>query len=44
MRLTRGQQTVRNLILCVLLAVTNLFWKLDSCADEMRAELDARHP
>ena len=31
-------------ILCVLLAVTNLFWKLDSCADEMRAELDARHP
>ena len=29
-------------ILCVLLAVTNIFWKLDSCADEMRAELNAR--
>ena len=29
-------------VLCVLLAVTNIFWKLDSCADEMRAELDAR--
>lgn len=29
-------------ILCVLLAVTNVFWKLDSCADEMRSELDAR--
>lgn len=29
-------------ILCALLAVTNIFWKLDSCADEMRAELDAR--
>lgn len=29
-------------ILCVLLAVTNVFWKLDSCADEMRAELNIR--
>lgn len=29
-------------ILCVLLAVTNMFWKLDSCADEMRTELNAR--
>lgn len=29
-------------ILCVLLAVTNVFWKLDSCAEEMRAELDRR--
>ena len=29
-------------ILCVLLAVTNVFYKLDSCADEMRTELDAR--
>lgn len=29
-------------ILCALLAVTNVFWKLDSCADEMRAELGRR--
>lgn len=29
-------------ILCVLLAVTNMFWKLDSCADEMRTELNVR--
>ncbi len=30
------------IILCVLLAVTNVFWKLDSCADEMHTELDSR--
>ena len=29
-------------ILCVLLAAANIFWKLDACADEMHAELDAR--
>ncbi len=29
-------------ILCILLAVTNLFYKLDSCAVRMRAELDER--
>lgn len=29
-------------ILCVLLAGANMFWKLDSCADEMRAELNER--
>lgn len=30
------------LILCVLLAVTTLFYKLDACADAMRTELNAR--
>lgn len=30
------------LLLCALLAVTNLFYKLDSCADEMRTELNHR--
>jgi len=29
-------------ILCILLAITNSFYKLDSCAVEMRAELDRR--
>lgn len=29
-------------ILCVLLAVTNIFWKLDGCAEQMRNELEAR--
>lgn len=29
-------------ILCILLAVTNLFYKLDSCASRMRTELDER--
>lgn len=30
------------LILCILLAVTNVFYKLDSCAGEMQAELERR--
>ena len=30
------------IILCVLIIVLNAFYKLDSCADEMRAELNAR--
>ena len=29
-------------ILCVLLVVFNVFYKLDSCADEMRTELNSR--
>lgn len=30
------------LILCILLAVTNVFYELDSCAGEMQAELERR--
>ena len=30
------------LILCILLAATNVFYKLDSCAGEVQAELERR--